>query len=133
MCQAVHSTLEAMSGCYGQSHHREEGRAGWYWVFNTSKYCTALEEGAQCVLLVSGLVQYWLIHTYTHTGSSRDDLSPLRVMAAGSVAGVLNWTAAIAPDTLKSRLQTAPEGKYRGVRDVFVELVSLCEHATRWC
>lgn len=42
---------------------------------------------------------------------------------AGSIAGVLNWIVAIAPDTLKSRLQTAPEGKYKGVMDVFSELV----------
>ena len=40
------------------------------------------------------------------------------------MAGVLNWMAAIAPDTLKSRLQTSPPGMYRGIRDVFVELVS---------
>ena len=36
---------------------------------------------------------------------------------------------AIAPDTLKSRLQTAPEGKYTGVRQVFVDMVSL----KYWC
>ncbi len=54
---------------------------------------------------------------------SRDELSPLSVVEAGSAAGMLNWMAAIVPDTLKSRLQTAPEGKYRGVRDVFSQLV----------
>lgn len=40
------------------------------------------------------------------------------------IAGMANWTAAIAQDVLKSRLQTAPEGTYpRGVRDVFRQLV----------
>ena len=57
---------------------------------------------------------------------SRDQLSPGRVLIAGGSAGVMNWAVAIAPDTLKSRLQTAPPGKYNGVRDVFRELVSGC-------
>ena len=68
-------------------------------------------------------------------------LSPLVVMLAGGLAGMCSWATAIAPDTVKSRFQIgiftsdyhalllylhciAPEGKYRGVRDVFVELVS---------
>lgn len=65
----------------------------------------------------------WMLRHLTPHGKSRDDLSPLSVVGAGSTAGVLNWVVAIAPDTLKSRLQTAPEGKYRGVRDVFAELI----------
>ncbi len=67
-----------------------------------------------------------MLRYLTPQGKSRSELSPLSVMGAGSAAGVLNWLAAIAPDTLKSRLQTAPEGKYRGVRDVFTELVRPC-------
>ncbi len=52
------------------------------------------------------------------------ELSPLRVLFAGGMAGVLNWVVGIAPDTLKSRLQTAPEGTYpRGLRDVFPRLI----------
>jgi solute carrier family 25 carnitine/acylcarnitine transporter 20/29 len=43
---------------------------------------------------------------------------------AGGTAGILNWVAALPFDTLKSRLQVAPEGKYKhGIRSVFVELV----------
>ncbi|CAB3997539.1 mitochondrial carnitine acylcarnitine carrier -like, partial [Paramuricea clavata] len=39
-------------------------------------------------------------------------------------AGMANWTVSIAPDTLKSRLQTAPDGTYpNGVRDVFKQLM----------
>ena len=37
---------------------------------------------------------------------SRQDLSPGRVLLAGGSAGMANWAVAIAPDTLKSRLQT---------------------------
>jgi solute carrier family 25 carnitine/acylcarnitine transporter 20/29 len=50
-------------------------------------------------------------------------LSPLAVMTAGGFAGIACWTVSIAPDVLKSRYQTAPEGKYSGVLDVYRTLV----------
>jgi len=51
-------------------------------------------------------------------------LSPLATLMAGGTAGILNWLIAIPPDVLKSRLQTAPEGKYpNGIRDVFRTLI----------
>ena len=40
---------------------------------------------------------------------SRNDLSVSRTLVAGGIAGMFNWGIAIAPDVLKSRLQT---GKY---------------------
>ena len=58
---------------------------------------------------------------------SRDQLSPAHVLLAGGTAGIANWVVGIAPDTLKSRLQTAPEGKYTAVRHVFVDMVSEVE------
>lgn len=64
-----------------------------------------------------------LLRYLTPEGESRAHLSPLRVLAAGGTAGILNWTVAIGPDTLKSRFQTAPPGTYTGVRDVFQKLV----------
>jgi len=64
-----------------------------------------------------------LLRSLTPEGKSRDDLSPLRILAAGGSAGILNWCVAIAPDTLKSRFQTAPPGTYTGVRDVFTQMV----------
>merc|ERR1740131_344818 len=52
------------------------------------------------------------------------ELSPLRTLVAGGFAGMFNWAVAIGPDVLKSRLQTAPEGKYpNGIRGVFVEIM----------
>mmetsp|Transcript_3777 Transcript_3777/g.4188 ORF Transcript_3777/g.4188 Transcript_3777/m.4188 type:complete len:309 (+) Transcript_3777:47-973(+) len=46
-----------------------------------------------------------------------------RTLVAGGMAGVLNWLPAIPIDTLKSRLQTAPDGKYpNGIRSVFMEI-----------
>ena len=87
----------------------------------------------------------WLQRLLTPEGGSRSDLSPMRIIFAGGMAGVFNWLVAIPPDVLKSRLQTAPEGKYPngmyldhlnrsslfkvlfgflpGIRDVFKHLV----------
>lgn len=62
--------------------------------------------------------------TLTPEGKSRSDLSPMRILFAGGMAGICNWIIAMPPDVLKSRLQTAPEGTYpKGVRDVFKHLI----------
>lgn len=69
-------------------------------------------------------VYEWLKRQLTPAGSSTSDLGVGRVLLAGGMAGMGNWLVAIAPDTLKSRLQTAPEGTYpRGIRDVFVSIM----------
>jgi len=51
-------------------------------------------------------------------------LSPMATLAAGGFAGIANWSVCIPADVLKSRLQTAPEGKYPdGIRGVFREII----------
>lgn len=50
-------------------------------------------------------------------------LSPVAVLTAGGMAGMACWSVAIPPDTIKSRYQTAPEGMYKGLGDVFVKLI----------
>lgn len=60
---------------------------------------------------------------FTPAGATPEDLSPLTVICAGGLAGMANWAVAIPPDVVKSRLQTAPEGTYKGVADVVVKLV----------
>lgn len=66
----------------------------------------------------------FLQHSLTPEGKSRSDLSIGRTLFAGGMAGIANWVVAIVPDTLKSRLQTAPEGMYpNGVRDVFRQIM----------
>ena len=50
-------------------------------------------------------------------------LSPLAVLAAGGFAGMACWSIAIPPDVLKSRYQTAPEGRYGGLLDVYRHLI----------
>ena len=46
-----------------------------------------------------------------------------RTLMAGGTAGIMNWVVAIPPDVLKSRYQIAPDGQYRGIRDVLREIV----------
>ena len=43
---------------------------------------------------------------------STEQLSPLKILLAGGIAGVLNWSIAIGPDTLKSRLQTGNDNYF---------------------
>jgi len=50
-------------------------------------------------------------------------LSPLAVVVAGGFAGMACWGVAIPPDVLKSRYQTAPEGTYKGLMDVYRTLM----------
>lgn len=57
-------------------------------------------------------------------GDTKDKLSPGATLMAGGLAGIANWSVCIPADVLKSRLQTAPEGKYPGgIRDVFREVM----------
>lgn len=40
------------------------------------------------------------------------------------MAGIFNWCVGMPADVLKSRLQSAPEGRYpKGIRSVFTELM----------
>jgi len=52
-----------------------------------------------------------------------EQLNPLAVVIAGGMAGVANWTVAIPPDVIKSRLQTAPPGTYSGTIDCATKLL----------
>lgn len=45
------------------------------------------------------------------------------ILVAGGNAGVANWLVAIPPDVIKSRWQSAPEGKYKSALDVLKTLV----------
>jgi len=53
----------------------------------------------------------------TPAGSSPSDLNLGAVIFAGGMAGVAMWSIAIPPDTIKSRIQTAPTGTYSGFLD----------------
>lgn len=53
----------------------------------------------------------------------KSHLSPLAVVTAGGFAGMACWAVSIPPDVLKSRFQSAPEGMYRNVFDVYSKLM----------
>ena len=57
-------------------------------------------------------------------------LSPLAVLTAGGLAGMACWTVAIPADVLKSRYQSAPEGTYTGIMDVYSQ--ANCELECAW-
>ncbi|KAJ2588521.1 carnitine transporter [Coemansia sp. RSA 1722] len=91
---------------------------------------TSLFKGTCATLLrdVPGSVAYFgayelIKKALTNQSAGQGAISPGAIVAAGGLAGMANWAVAIPPDVLKSRLQTAPEGKYTGVRQVFVEMM----------
>lgn len=63
---------------------------------------------------------------------SRKDLSALRTLFAGGMAGVFNWLVAIPPDVLKSRLQTGlgftliGHHKLNNTKTVVKHLITFC-------
>lgn len=54
---------------------------------------------------------------------AKGQLSPVAVLTAGGLAGMACWTVGIPADVIKSRYQTAPEGKYSGIVDVYKALI----------
>ena len=68
-------------------------------------------------------VYEFLLRRMTPEGKTREHLHPLSILFAGGMAGVFFWVVAIVPDTLKSRLQTAPEGMFSGVFAVYRNLM----------
>ncbi|KAJ2616398.1 carnitine transporter [Coemansia sp. RSA 1365] len=90
----------------------------------------SLFKGTCATLLrdIPGSVAYFGAYEYikkalTGNNAGEGPISPLAIVTAGGLAGMATWTVAIPPDVLKSRLQTAPEGRYSGVRQVFVEMM----------
>ncbi|XP_075691103.1 mitochondrial carnitine/acylcarnitine carrier protein-like [Rhinoderma darwinii] len=65
----------------------------------------------------------WMKDQMAPQRGSVSDLSAARIMLAGGVAGMCNWVVAIPMDVLKSRFQTAPDSRYRGILDVFREVL----------
>ncbi|KAI8907682.1 hypothetical protein PhCBS80983_g02844 [Powellomyces hirtus] len=53
-----------------------------------------------------------------------EGLSVGSVLFAGGMAGVAMWSIAIPPDVIKSRIQSAPAGTYKGFMDCGVKIVA---------
>ncbi|XP_053704420.1 mitochondrial carnitine/acylcarnitine carrier protein isoform X1 [Synchiropus splendidus] len=69
------------------------------------------------------LTYEYLKNVLTPEGQSVSQLSTPKILLAGGVAGILNWTIALPPDVLKSNFQTAADGKYTGLVDVLRTLL----------
>lgn len=65
----------------------------------------------------------FLQKTLRDVGGDSTELGLLKTIFAGGMAGILNWSVGMPADVIKSRLQTAPEGTYRGVGHVFSVLL----------
>jgi solute carrier family 25 carnitine/acylcarnitine transporter 20/29 len=59
----------------------------------------------------------------TPAGQDPSELNAFRTFVAGGFAGIFNWTIAIPADVIKSRIQTAPEGTYKGIVDCYQHLM----------
>lgn len=66
---------------------------------------------------------YEFVKKITCELEGREKPSTMGTLLAGGCAGVGNWIVAIPFDTVKSRWQTAPTGKYKSVLDVFQTLI----------
>lgn len=68
---------------------------------------------------------YFAAYDYTkqHFRKTNSELSFWHILVAGGFAGWANWAWALAPDVVKTRYQTAPEGKFSGARAVVPELL----------
>lgn len=67
---------------------------------------------------------YESMKRFTCQWEGRDNASTVGILIAGGFAGVINWIVAIPFDTIKSRWQTAPPGKYKSLLDVFQTLLN---------
>jgi solute carrier family 25 carnitine/acylcarnitine transporter 20/29 len=66
---------------------------------------------------------YEMVKRMTCELEGRDKPSTSGTLFAGGCAGVGNWIVAIPMDTVKSRWQTAPDGAYKNLLDVFQTLL----------
>lgn len=74
----------------------------------------------------SGSVAYFSVYEGIKRGLTPEGskLSPVAVVMGGGFAGICNWLVAIPFDTIKSRIQTAGPGKYKGMLDCGKQLVA---------
>lgn len=89
---------------------------------------TSLFRGFWATMGRDGLASAFYFSTYEFCknkfASPDGSISSFSTLTAGGIAGMLNWLFAIPIDTLKSRLQVAPDGQYpNGIRSVFVDVM----------
>ena len=104
------STWDCMKAVY-----REGGIRGVY-------------RGSAATLLrdVPGTGAYFASYEWLKTALATregEPLGPGRLLVAGGLAGMANWAVAIPADVIKSRIQIAEEGTYKGVVDCAQKLI----------
>ncbi|KAJ3393790.1 carnitine transporter [Lobulomyces angularis] len=74
---------------------------------------------------VPGSAAYFVGYEYTATlvRPSDGSLSVPAELFAGGMAGVAMWSIAIPPDVIKSRIQAAPAGTYKGFVDCTAQMI----------
>lgn len=65
----------------------------------------------------------WLQNKLRTVGGESAELGLLKTIFAGGMAGIMNWVVGMPADVIKSRFQTAPEGAYQGIGQVFSVLI----------
>ncbi|KAL2913142.1 carnitine transporter [Polyrhizophydium stewartii] len=75
---------------------------------------------------VPGSAAYFVAYEFFHRLLRKDSesLSIPAVLFSGGMAGVAMWSIAIPPDVIKSRIQAAPAGTYKGFIDCGVKIIA---------
>jgi len=86
--------------------------------------------GSSATLVRDAVASFFYFSTYellkkTWTPKGESAPSTFMTFCAGGFAGMANWAAMLPIDTVKSRFQTAPEGKYSGVFAVAKEILKV--------
>jgi solute carrier family 25 carnitine/acylcarnitine transporter 20/29 len=76
---------------------------------------------------IPGSMAYFVAYEWVYRAlkpKDSDTLSIPSVIFAGGMAGVAMWSIAIPPDVIKSRIQSAPSGTYKGFFDCAGKMVA---------
>jgi len=86
--------------------------------------------GATLLRDIPGNAAFFGAYELTRTTLAEDEglddpsqLSAAKTLFAGGIAGSTNWLVALPMDVIKSRYQTAPEGMYNSLFEVFQKLL----------
>jgi solute carrier family 25 carnitine/acylcarnitine transporter 20/29 len=88
-----------------------------------------VNKGYMATMLRDSVASFFYFSTYAilkHAMTPEGHTQPTvwGTLFAGGMAGIFNWLGCIPIDTLKTKLQTAPEGKYpNGIRSVFKDVM----------
>jgi solute carrier family 25 carnitine/acylcarnitine transporter 20/29 len=89
----------------------------------------SVNKGYMATMLRDSVASFFYFSTYAilkHSMTPEGQTQPgmAGTLFAGGMAGIFNWLGCIPIDTLKTKLQTAPEGKYpNGIRSVFKDVI----------